>query len=293
MLSMTGFGDSRGENERVSIAVEVRAVNNRYLKVSAKYPETYASLEPRIEKLIRNSISRGSVSVNIRANRLDGARRCLLDAQALGQYWEQLTQFSIDVGTRPPERVEHLLALPGVLQEEVRDGDEANADWPLIKDALAAALESLTDFRRREGESMRADLVVNCRVIQDQLAEIERVVPQVVIEYRDRLKERVNELLQDHGTEIDEVVLIREVSIFAERADVNEEITRLHSHLEQFAAFLNDGGSSGRKLEFLSQEINREVNTIGSKANNVAIAHCVVEMKAAVEKIREILQNVE
>ena len=140
---------------------------------------------------------------------------------------------------------------------------------------------------------MERELVENAKTIAVRLAAVTALAPQVVAEYRTKLLERVRQLLADSGVPVAEPDLIREVSIFSERSDINEEITRLRSHLEQFQTFIGEPASAGRKLDFLSQEMNREVNTIGSKANNVPIAHCVVEMKAAIEKMREILQNVE
>ncbi len=140
---------------------------------------------------------------------------------------------------------------------------------------------------------MERELAENAETIAARLHDVAALGPQVVSEYRTKLLERVRQLLKDSGGAVAEADLIREVSIFSERSDINEEITRLSSHLDQFQAFIREPASTGRKLDFLSQEMNREVNTIGSKANNVPIAHCVVEMKAAIEKMREILQNVE
>ena len=289
---MTGFGDARRQNERLSVVVEVRAVNNRYLKISTRTPESYAAFENDIERVVRDQISRGSVYVTIRARRHGGESQYALDEEVLAQYWKELRALSERFSAAAPADFTRLLELPGVVVERTGTEDRAG-DWPLLREALDDALARLQEFRQREGQSMADELRQQCGVIRRELDKVAALASRVVEDYRDRLHERVRELLAQADVSIQPSDLIREVSIFAERADVNEEITRLRSHLEQFDAFLSSKESLGRKLEFLTQEMFREVNTTGSKANNVEIAHAVVEMKAAVEKMREILQNVE
>jgi uncharacterized protein (TIGR00255 family) len=211
----------------------------------------------------------------------------------LESYWRQLQNLAEVIHVAAPTDLGSLLDLPGAVSEDEAPLADAKLDWPLIRGALEESLQKLNEFRITEGRSMEQDLQANCGLIASQLNQIAEMAPQVVRDYRDRLHERVRVLLQGSEAKVDSSDLMREVSIFSDRCDINEEITRLRSHLDQFDAFLKQSSSMGRKLEFLSQEIFREVNTIGSKANNVSIAHCVVEMKAAVERIREILQNVE
>jgi uncharacterized protein (TIGR00255 family) len=290
---MTGFGDARCQDDRLSASVEIRAVNNRYLKVLIKSPEIYASLEGDIERTVRDSISRGTVNVTVRVDRLWSPDEFALNAVALKSYWSQLQAAARELAATPPSDLSHLLLAPGVVADETARSVDLKADGEIIQKLLKQALEKLGAFRVDEGRSMEHELVENVREIGTQLAEVQKLAPQVVAEYRTRLLERVRQLLADSGVPVAEPDLIREVSIFSDRSDINEEITRLRSHLEQFAAFMREPASAGRKLDFLSQEMNREVNTIGSKGNNVEIARCVVEMKAAIEKIREILQNVE
>ena len=186
-----------------------------------------------------------------------------------------------------------LLTLPGAITEHAREELDADADWPFLKGLLEQALVKLHEFRQREGRSMGDDLRLNSGVIATNLSEIATGAPEVVRAYRDKLLDRIRELVKGTNVVISEPDLIREVSLFADRCDINEEITRLRCHLEQFEVFLNDKVSQGRKLDFLTQEMFREVNTIGSKANNVSLARCVVEMKSSVDRIREVLQNVE
>lgn len=290
---MTGFGNARRENARLSVAVEVRSVNNRYLKITTKCPDRYATFESRLEKVVRERIGRGTISISVRANRLNGDSDHRLNPEALADYWRQLQAVEAEFKTAQPTGLASLLTLPGVVEEAEDQTTDGEADWELIQGALEEAVDKLQEFRVTEGRQMDGDLRVQCAVIEEQLAMIVETAVSAVVSYRDRLLERVKELLAGTDAPLTETDLIREVSIYADRCDINEEVTRLRSHLDQFRAFLDDAASLGRKLEFLGQEIFREVNTIGSKSNNVRIAHCVVEMKAAVEKIREILQNVE
>lgn len=290
---MTGFGDARGANERLSVHVEVRSVNNRYLKINSKLPETFARLESELEKIVRETIVRGTVSLAVRVSRVGASTDYALNKEAIEDYWHQLSEAAEALPIKTPEDISGLLALPGVVTERFADEIDREADVPLVHATLKEALAKLNDFRQSEGESMAADLRTNCALITEQLEAIAAKAPGVVTQYRDRLLDRVSELLETTDASVAPSDLIREVSIFAERCDINEEVTRMRSHLGQFAEFLQDNVSMGRKLEFLTQEMFREVNTIGSKANDVTIAHGVVEMKAAIEKMREILQNVE
>lgn len=290
---MTGFGDARTQNDRLSIAVEVRAVNNRYLKISTRLPDAFTALESDIEKVVRSTITRGTVNITIRIKRVKGGQEYRLDYDVLASYWKQMSELSGSMHLAMPSHLGDLLQLPGIVCEADAISQEIAQDWPAIKQAVTESLVTLNAFRETEGESMRRDLQANIAVIAEQLDQVAAQAPQVVSDYRDKILERVRELLSEADAEADDSHLLREVSIFADRCDINEEIMRLRSHLEQFDAFLNQESSQGRKLEFLSQEMFREVNTIGSKANDVTIAHAVVEMKAAVEKLRELLQNVE
>jgi uncharacterized protein (TIGR00255 family) len=290
---MTGFGDARHQDDRLAAFVEVRAVNNRYLKVTTKCSEAYAALEGDIERIVREAISRGTVNVGIRVDRLSSAEEFALNEVALTSYWSQLQAAAKRLGAAPPAEIGYLLSAPGVVADEARRSVDLQADGEIIRRLLRQALDKLHLFRAEEGRSMERELAENAKTISARLQDVSALAPQVVSEFRAKLLERVRQLLTDSGVGVAEADLIREVSIFSERSDINEEITRLRSHLEQFQAFIREPASTGRKLDFLSQEMNREVNTIGSKANNVPIAHCVVEMKAAIEKMREILQNVE
>jgi uncharacterized protein (TIGR00255 family) len=290
---MTGFGDGRGQDDRLDVTVEVRAVNNRYLKLLSKIPDRYQCLEPEIERIVRESISRGTVNVVLRVDSIASAADYRLDAEVLRTYWQQLLHMSRALDTSPPRDLSSLLALPGVATEGDDSPLDAEGDWPLIESTVRQALEKFHQFRRVEGESMAADLLVNLRLLASELEKIAVMGPRMIVDFRDRLHDRVKDLLRDTQATVEPADLIREVSMFAERCDISEEITRLRSHIDQFESFVAQPQSLGRKLEFLTQEMGREVNTIGSKANSSEITHGVVEMKVAVERIREVLQNVE
>ncbi len=290
---MTGFGSSKGQSERLNVVVEIRAVNNRFLKINSRFPDAYASLEGEIERVVRERVARGTVTVAFDVSRVGVTSAPQLNMEVLGDYWRQMKDVSHQLSVALPPDMSSLLTLPGAITEHGRADLDADADWPFLKELLEQALVKLHEFREREGRSMADDLRLNIQVIATNLDEIATGAPEVVRVYRDKLLERIRELLKGTSAVVSEPDLIREVSLHADRCDINEEITRLRCHLEQFETFLNDKVSQGRKLDFLTQEMSREVNTIGSKANNVSLARCVVEMKAAGERIREVLQNVE
>tara|TARA_R110002111_G_scaffold18931_2_gene46245 strand:- start:75674 stop:76546 length:873 start_codon:yes stop_codon:yes gene_type:complete len=290
---MTGFGSSTAENDRLSVNAEIRTVNNRYLKISSRYPDFYAKLGSQIEKLLRSAITRGTVNLTLRIDNLDRTSDYLLDEKVVKQYWLQLKHLTEVCHVPLPDDINSLLALPGAVIDNYSRAHTPEADWPLIEQAIQGALTELTEFRQKEGESAQADLLASNQKICEQLEVVKLKAPRVVTSYRDRLHQRLSDLLQDQEVEFDPDSLIREVSMFADRCDINEEITRLHCHLEQFDTIIKGNASQGKKLEFLVQEMFREINTIGSKANDVEISHAVIEMKLAVEKIRENVQNVE
>jgi uncharacterized protein (TIGR00255 family) len=286
---MTGFGHSSLQTPTAHITAELKSVNNRYLKLTLRLPDSIARFEAEIERVIRTRISRGAVQGSLRVRFLSGQSDHQLDLSVLHNYQKQLA-------TAAPQSdipLAALLALPGVVVESDVDDSQLSALWPDLERCLNETLDHFEDFRRREGQSMAQDLALQCDVIEQQLQTIIALAASVVTEYRDKLLERTKRLVADLNVSLSEADLIREIAIFSDRCDINEEITRLKSHILQFRRLLGGDSSQGRKLEFISQEMFREINTIGSKANSTSIAHCVVEMKAAVERIREVLQNVE
>lgn len=292
LLSMTGIGEARVENERLAVSVELRSVNNRHLKVSLRGPDAYLSLEHDIEKIVRARVARGTVNVNLRIDRLQGDAGYTIRRSVLGDYVAQLRILASELHLEAPRELSALFALPGVVAEGSAT-PVSPADGEIISLAMHAALDKLHEFRVREGEAMSRELSQLCDALEAGMTSVAARAPLVVAEYRTRLQGRIDEILREAGLNVPAVDLVREVGLFADRCDINEELTRLRSHVEQFRALIASGESAGRTMEFLCQELNREVNTIGSKANDVEIARCVVDCKGSIERIREIVQNVE
>ena len=291
LLSMTGFGNASFDSDKVHVSSEIKSVNNRYLKLSVRMPDSVARFEAEIEKLIRSRVARGTIQVSIRVRFHGGQSEFKIDQDLLKSYQQQLSEIAAVDGNRP--NLGHLLQLPGVVTQTELPDELVNSLWPAVEKCLSEALDHFDDFRQREGESMRQDMERQCEVIETEVKKVAELAPQVVTEYRDKIMERVRRMIGDSSISVSENDVIREVALFSDRCDINEEITRLRSHTEQFLRLLNGNTSQGRKLEFIGQEMFREINTTGSKANNVTIALSVVEMKAAIERMREVLQNVE
>ena len=293
LLSMTGFGEAREQGEQLGVAVEVRSLNNRYLKVTTKCPELYSLLEPEVERLVRARIHRGTVQVQIRIDRQHRPEDFRLNPVAIESYLKQLQALRERLGLNGAIPIEQVLLLPGAVLEEPLEGWDPMDDWPAVRRTLEQALDRLQTMRVDEGRAMRQELLATRNVVAQHLDAVAARAPQVVESYRDKLHERVQALLAQLNLELDRHELIREVSIFAERSDIAEEIVRLRSHLDQFQEIIEEKQSAGRKLDFLTQEMFREANMIGSKANDVEIARRGVEIKGAIERIRELIQNVE
>ncbi len=293
LLSMTGYGEARFQNDALSLSIELRAVNNRYLKVSLRAPEPYHLLEPEFEKVIRQQVRRGTVQVHVRCERQYAPQDFRINPVALRSYLGQVRDVCQSMGLGAEALLGQLLALPGVVAEPGNTPLALDDDWPLFQRVLEEALTKFQAMRREEGRAMADEMLQHRAVLADHLERIRQRAPVVVEAYRDRLHERVRKLLGELDVVMDRSELIKEVSIFAERSDIAEEVVRLASHLDQFQDILNEPESPGRKLEFLNQEMFREANTIGSKASDVDISRHVVEIKGTLEKIRELVQNVE
>jgi uncharacterized protein (TIGR00255 family) len=289
---MTGFGEARHRDEQLCAAVEIRAINNRYFKISTRTSEGYGGLEPQIEAAVRRHVNRGTVQVNVSVARADAAAAYALNEEVLDSYRKQLEGLHKRWHVSESVPLESLLSLPGAVNDQTRmvDADQA---WPVVEKAVNDALQHLDQMRKAEGEAMAADLLSNLDMIAGQLTAIEQRAPQVVESYRQRLTERINKLLGEYEISVEPADLVREVGLFAERSDICEEIVRLRSHLVQFRETMELPEGSGRRLEFLTQEMFRETNTIGSKSNDSEISHHVIEIKALIERIREMIQNVE
>ncbi len=290
---MTGFGEARSQSDGLAVTVEVRTINSRHFKLSYRASEGYASLEPDVEAIARDTIRRGTVQLNLRVERHASADDYQINTAVLEGYRAQLEAFGKRSGWAEPVDLRLLLALPGVVDEHVQADHDPRDDWPAIEPVIIKALAATTRMRTEEGAALAADLENNGRQVKHFLDQIAGRAPAVVESYQARLAQRVQQSLAELSVTVAPADLLREVSLFADRSDISEEMIRLRSHLQQYDEALRMPESSGRKLEFIVQEMGREVNTIGSKANDAEISRHVIDMKSALERIREQIQNVE
>lgn len=290
ILSMTGFGDAAIEERGHAYHVEVRSVNNRYLKIGTRLPEGFEFLEPELESRLRKRLTRGSVTMRLSYRDLSAEAAQTINVAAVQRYVAQLqgvmqSGFTLDVAT--------IANLPGVCQPHEMSDDQRDACMQTVYRLLDQALDALLVMRKAEGAALADDLRRHCGVVRSNVDAIEALAGSVVREYSERLMARVRELIADSGVKLAEQDLIREVAVYAERSDISEEISRLRSHLDQFEACLSSSDPAGRRLDFISQELLREANTIGSKAGDAAIARHTIEIKAAIDRIKEQVQNAE
>ena len=292
IVSMTGFGDATAERDGTHYAVEIRSLNNRFFKPVIKLPENVSGLEPELETMLRERLGRGSITYILKM-RLDSADAAYhINVPALKAYLEQLQEVKgldrfvqIDLAG--------LVQLPGVCQEPRDETDEIATHGAVIRELSLKAVEKLQAMREREGRALFDELMRHVKVIADSLNEIAGRAPSVIEDYHKRLTQRVNQLLQKAELRVNETDLIKEVAVFAERADIAEEIQRLTHHLQSFEQACRTDEHAGRKLDFITQEMLREANTIGSKANDAQIARFIVEIKGAIDRLKEQVQNVE
>jgi len=292
IVSMTGFGDATAERDGTHYAVEIRSLNNRFFKPVIKLPENVSGLEPELESMLREKLGRGSITYILKL-RTDSAEAAYhLNLNALKNYLDQLQEVKgldrmvqIDLAS--------LVQLPGVCQEPRDETDEIERHGATVRDLTAKAIVKLDAMRRREGEALFAELMRHVSLIRSNLREIAELAPTVVEDYHRRLHQRVSQLLAKAELQVSQVDLIKEVAVFAERADIAEEIQRLGSHMDSFEQSCRQGEHAGRKLDFIAQEMLREANTIASKANDAEIARRIVEIKGAIDRLKEQVQNVE
>jgi len=290
---MTGFGEARSQTAEMSVQVEVRTINNRHFKLGYRTSEGYASLEPDVENVVRQAMRRGTVQVNLRIDRQVSADSYRINTSVVESYRAQIDAMCGRNDWKEDVGLDVLLQLPGSVDEQARAINEPRDDWPTIEPVLQEALAAVNKMRLDEGRVLLADLSANGQLVEQFLGKVAARAPAVAQSYRERLGQRVSKSLSELNVTLDPSDLVREVSLFVDRSDVSEEIVRLRSHLQQFAESLQLAESSGRKLEFIVQEMGREVNTIGSKASDAEISRYVIEIKSALERIREQIQNVE
>ncbi|WP_353892175.1 YicC/YloC family endoribonuclease [Proteinivorax hydrogeniformans] len=289
--SMTGFARDEIQLENLDLVIELRGVNNRYLDVICKLPESFSFFEEAIKELIRTKLGRGRVEVRLKFKDNSSQKTYMIDKEALHNLIAQGQQVASEANFTAPKNLEHFLQIPGIVVEEpVRQDDKE------LKKAIIPKIEKvINDFinmRQSEGARLKEDILQRLNLISNKIIKIEGLAENMTDDYRDKLKKKIEKLNLD-GVDLDENRLMMEVAIFAERSSITEELVRLNSHLKEFENTLNQTGTIGRKLDFIVQEINRETNTIGSKSHSYDINKLVVDIKGETEKIREQIQNIE
>jgi len=294
--SMTGYGQAKGQLDGVTYVAEIKTVNNRYFKTSIRLPESIGFLEEEIDKLLRKNLSRGMVNCALRLETsaeqsIDPDTCFKINEKALRQLMEKLNKIgssancTVDVGS--------LLTLPGIIMPQSPDAGTIEKIKTQVLETTAHAIEQLKQTRGTEGAALAKDIGNCCKTISEDLEKIKDRCDVVLQQYHEKLKQRVERLLSQAKLKLDEETLAREVAVFAERSDISEELTRLDSHLVQFAQACETDSAAGRRLDFISQEMLREANTIASKSNDSLTAQLVVDIKCQIDRIKEQVQNIE
>ncbi len=289
--SMTGFGRGRAEKGGRSWTAEIRTVNHRFLEQRVTLPAAFAGLEERVKKLVAGQQDRGRAEVSLSCQgEVSGRPVLMLDLHLARQYQRCLLQLNRHLNLDSPISLSDLLAQRGVVIQQEQSAD-IEQEWPLIEQAVLAALADCAQMREQEGQALKAELNSRLTHFAALVEEIETFIPQIIAQRHQELKERIAKLLAD--MELDPARLAQEAAVMADKADVTEEVVRLKSHISQFRSFLDSDEPVGRRLDFLLQEFLREVNTLASKIANAAVARLGVEMKNEIEKLREQVQNIE
>ncbi|WP_369683838.1 YicC/YloC family endoribonuclease [Salipaludibacillus sp. LMS25] len=292
VMSMTGYGRSQKENEHSRLTVEMRAVNHRFCEINIRMPRQLFFLEDRMKKCISHYVNRGKIDVFLNLQGEGTMKRSLtIDWNLFHEYYqlyEEMTEMTVSSEAFPLDK---LLIHEDVVS--VQESDEVTEDLEsMVLKAVKEAAEQLSKMRQQEGSALKGDMKERLQRLTAYVQQLRGLAPEVQDLYRDRLMKKVDDFLAGRA-EIDETRLLTEVAVYADKSDINEELTRIDSHITQFNDILEESSVVGRKLDFLVQELNREANTIGSKANHLDISQIVVNMKAELEKIREQVQNVE
>jgi len=297
LKSMTGYGRSQKILNGRDILVEIRSVNHRYYEYSSRIPRSYSYIDDKLKTLLKTGISRGKVEVSVSINTIEGKDTVIAVNKAVAEgYVNALRSLNEEMGSNGSAWLEDdlklskLIKLPDIFNIQKTPDDEEQV-WNDVSEVTAEALEKFVSMRQTEGERLRNDVIEKSDAILEMVAKVEELSPQTVENYRNRLFKKLSEVLEDKN--IDEQRIVTEAAIFSEKIAVDEETVRLRSHISQLRSMLDSDETVGRKLDFIVQEMNREVNTIGSKAQDLNVTRIVVDMKAEIEKIREQIQNIE
>lgn len=289
--SMTGYGRGEAQEAGIVFNVEIRAVNHRYSDVSIRMPKQVSFLEDKVRNVVSQSLARGKIDIFISyENTSEASKNIAIDEGLAKAYIDALRKLRDSYDLKDDITVSLVAKFPEVIKIETADEDEEKL-WNILKNALEEALTSLIHMREIEGQKLKTDLLAKKEVISESLEKIKKRAPNVVVDYRQKLQCRIGELMDQ--TTVDESRIAMETALFADRCSIDEEVVRLDSHINQLSATLDIGEPAGRKLDFLIQEMIREVNTIGSKANDLEITKEVLKIKGEIEKMREQVQNIE
>jgi len=286
---MTGFGCYEYSEDDITFTIEIKTVNHRYFDLFLRMPKQIQAFEDRVRSIVSNKIQRGKVDVYITCdNKAEDAIDVVLDERLARAYSDALKAMADHLGIKDDISVSTLACFPDILKVEKKEDDERIGN--ILEKAVDQAVSSLVEMREKEGEKLKGSMVLNLQNVRAYLDKVRERAPLVVREYKEKLEARIEELA---GMKVDPARLAMEVALFADKCSIDEEIVRLESHIDQMNDLLEKGSPVGKKLDFLIQEMNREVNTIGAKASDLDITRCVVELKSEIEKLREQVQNIE
>lgn len=293
LRSMTGFGRAENKDDNVVLQVEVRSVNNRFLKVTSRLPEPFLPYQERLEKILKDKLSRGSVHLDVEYKSLREPPGFHINLATLKDYYRSIKELRDELGPEGDVPMASLFSLPGICERAKVLENDVESLVPVLEKLVSSALDDLVGMRIQEGKALEGEIARARGHILNLLGELEKKVPEVVTAYQDRLRKRLSNLLKDVDVELSEGDLAREVAIFAERSDISEEIARLRSHISQLEEAMREEGPSGRRQEFIVQEMFREANTMGSKVSDGGMLRYIIDIKMETEKIKEQVYNVE
>lgn len=290
--SMTGFGIGEFKDQYYNLSVECKTINHKYLDINPRMPRKLSFLEDKLRFLIKDHLSRGRVDIFVKFETVTSVGSQLVyDAELAKQYYHILKNIKTDFGLEEPISPVDIAKFPDVVKiTEVEDDEEIL--WNMLSEAANKALENLCNMRIIEGQKLEKDILARADLLEGSVCDLEKYTESIEKEYKEKLYARISELLDDPKA-VDEYRLAQEVAIYADKSNITEEIVRFRSHINQLRDTVTADESVGRKMDFLIQEMNREVNTMGSKSSDVSIANLVINMKAELEKIREQVQNIE
>ena len=294
--SMTGFGQSELKDEEKTVIVELRSVNNKYLKINIRVPDLLSGVEDKIEKLLKKELVRGTINLTIEYIACDQVPKCVINKDILREYHNIISEAREEISIQQDVTLDNLISLPGVLEFKRDSGNGKTEDddfWQELEQLVRLAINDLKKMREAEGQNLRLEIDKWKDNISVLLDEIETMAPKVVLEYSSRIQERISTLLAGSESKIEKNDLHKEIAIFADRCDISEELGRLRSHILLFDNVMDNEEPNGRKLEFIVQEMFREANTIASKANNSDIIKDVISIKTEIERMKEQILNLE